>query len=339
MNTETAPVVLRLNALTFPMAAEEREILAASGVRIVEIEGADDAEILAHGRDCDALMVISAYVHGSVIRELSRCKMISRLGAGVDKIAVDEATRRGIIVTNLPDFCTDEVADHTMALLLSAARQLKCFESSMRQGMQPHDLSHMHRLSVQTLGIIGFGRIGRAVAARAIAFGMRILAVDPQLTGQEADRAGVKAVDLDTLLAESDYVCLLCPLTTSTRGMLSLREFRKMKPSAVLVNTARGELVDEADLVTALRQHIIRYAALDVFAGINVFTPGGFPTDHPLFSLENVQLTPHVAAYSQEAHINSRVRGAQAVVDVLSGRWPRHPVNPEVAPWFPLSRQ
>ena len=339
MNTETGPVVVRLNAVTFPMAAEEREILAAYGARIVEIEGADDAEILAHGRDCDALMVISAYVHGSVIRNFSRCKMISRLGTGVDKIDVGEATRRGIIVTNLPDFCTDEVADHTMALLLSAARQLKCFESNMRHGMQPHDISHMHRLSVQTLGIIGFGRIGRAVAARAIAFGMRVLTVDPQLTGQEADRAGVKTVNLDTLLAESDYVCLLCPLMASTRGMLSLREFRKMKPSAVLVNTGRGELVNEADLVTALRQHLIRYAALDVFAGINVFTPGGFPTDHPLFSLENVHLTPHVAAYSQEAHINSRVPGAQAVVAVLSGRWPRHLANPEVVPWFPLSRQ
>jgi D-3-phosphoglycerate dehydrogenase len=337
VNTETAPVVVRLNAVTFPMTREERDILVASGARIVEIEGAHDAEILARGCDCDALMVVSAYVHGSVIRELSRCKMISRLGTGVDKIDVGEATRRGIIVTNVPNFCTDEVADHTMALLLSAARQLKHFESSMRQGTQPHDVSHMHRLSVQTLGIIGFGRIGRAVAARAAAFGMRILAVDPQLTAQEADRAGAKAVDLDTLLAESDYVCLLCPLTASTRGMLSLREFRKMKPSAVLVNTGRGELVDEADLVTALRQRIIRYAALDVFAGINVFTLGGFPTDHPLFSLENVQLTPHVAAYSHEA--NAGAPGAQAVVDVLSGRWPQHPVNPEVTPWFPLKRQ
>jgi D-3-phosphoglycerate dehydrogenase len=337
MNTATAPVVVRLNAVTFPMTREERETLAASGARIVEIEGADDAEILAHGRDCDALMVVSACVRGSVIHELSRCKMISRLGTGVDKIDVGEATRRGVIVTNVPDFCTDEVADHTMALLLSAARQLKHFESNIRQGTQPHDVSHLHRLSVQTLGIVGFGRIGQAVAARAIAFGMRILAADPQLTEQDADRAGVNAVDLDTLLAESDYVCLLCPLTASTRGMLSLREFRKMKPSAVLVNTGRGELVNEADLVTALRQRIIRYAALDVFAGIDVFALGGFPTDHPLFSLDNVLLTPHVAAYSQES--DACVPGARAVVDVLSGRWPKHPVNPDVVPRFPLKRQ
>ena len=338
MRAERPPLVVRLNAETFPMSSEEREPLAAFGAEVIQIEGSTDDEIVATACDADGVMLISAYLHGPVIERLSRCRIISRLGTGVDKIDVEQATRQGILVANVPDFCTEEVADHTMALLLAAARRLKFFERQMRRGRQPHDLRYMHRLSTCTLGIVGFGRIGRAVARRAKAFGMRVLACDPQLTEADAWREGVNAADLGRILGESDYLTLLCPLLPSTRGMLGLHEFRRMRPGAVLVNTGRGELVKEDDLVTALREGIIRYAALDVFAGIGVFAPGGFPTDHPLFSLENVLLTPHVAAYSEESAVDVRVRGTQAVLDVLSGRWPSHLVNPEVVPWFPTSK-
>lgn len=326
--------IVRLNAETGPMTARERDILAPLGARIVAVEGASDDEVLFAARDCDALMVISAYVRGSVIEQLTRCRVISRLGTGVDKIDVAAATRRGIFVTNLPDFCTNEVADHTLALLLAAARQLKLFERAMRQGRVPRDVQEMHRLSASTLSIIGFGRIGRAVATRAKGFGMRILACDPALSPEVAAEAGVVAVDLPTALAEADYLCLLCPLTATTRRMLALPEFRQMKPTAVLVNTGRGELVDEDDLVTALREGLLRYAAIDVYGAIDVFAPGGFATDHPLFSLPNVLLTPHVSAYSEEAMVAQRSGGAEAVVQVLTGKWPWHLVNPQVTPWF-----
>ena len=335
---ESQPVVVRLNVETCPPIPEEREILGGINARVVEIEGDSDEEILAHAADCDALMVVASYVRTPVIRALRKCKVISRLGIGTDKIDVAEATRQGIMVTNIPGFCTNEVADHTMALLLAAARQLNYYQEHMRLGRPPAQVEEIHRLSTQKLGIVGFGRIGRAVAKRASAFGMQILAHDPFISAAEAAAKGARLVDMDTLLAESDYLCLLCPLTDATRRALTLREFRRMKPTAVLVNTGRGELIDEDDLVTALRGGVIRYAALDVFGAINVFSPEGFPTDHPLFSVPNVLMTPHVAAYSIESGFEQKTKGAQAVADVLSGRWPEHLVNPEVVPRFPTSR-
>ncbi|MEI7834064.1 MAG: C-terminal binding protein, partial [bacterium] len=296
-----SPRIVRLNARTMPMDDTERALLTALHAEVIEIEGANDAEILDAARDADAIMIISSYLRTMVINALTRCKIISRIGTGVDKIDVDTATRRGIIVNNLPNVFTEEVADHTLALLLAAARQLPMLDRAMRAGYRPASVAHMHRLSAQTVGLIGFGLIGQAVARRCRAFGMRVLATDPALTPELAAREGVKIATLDTLLAASDYICPLCPLLPSTRGMLALPQFRQMKPTAVLVNTGRGELTNEDDLATALRDGIIRYAALDVFGVVNVFAENGFPVDHALFTLDNVLLTPHIAAASEEA--------------------------------------
>jgi len=334
MPTCHSPRIVRLNAQTMPPSAEERSTLAALGGELVEVEGATDGEALAACRDADAILIISAYLRGPVIEQLARCKIISRIGTGVDKIDIAAATRKGIIVNNLPNAFTEEVADHTLALLLAAARHLKFFDAEMRLGRKPLELPQTHRLSAQTVGILGFGLIGRAVARRCKAFGMRLLACDPCLTPELAEREGVTIADLDTLLAESDYLCPLCPLLPETRGMLAMPQFRKMKRTAVLVNTGRGELTDEDDLAQALREGVIRYAALDVFGVVDVFGANGFPTTHELFKLNNVLLTPHVAAASVEAADDCRRRAARAVVDVLSGRWSEHPVNPEVTPWF-----
>lgn len=329
-----SPTIVRLNSRTMPMSDLAREILAPLSPRLVEIEGGSDAEILDAAREADAILIISSYLHTEVIRELKNCRIISRIGTGIDKIDIAEATRQGIIVNNIPDAFTDEVADHTMALLLAAARRIKDLDCSMRAGRKPASVTGFHRLSAQTAGIIGFGLIGRAVARRCRAFGLRVLASDPCLTEEQAAAWGVTMADLDTLLAESDYVCPLCPLLPSTRGMLAMPQFRKMKPTAVLVNTGRGELTDEDDLAAALRDGIIRAAALDVFGCVNVFAEGGFQTSHALFGLDNVLLTPHMAAASEESGCDCQRRSAQAVVDVLSGRWPEHPVNPEVVPRF-----
>ncbi len=338
MTTTPSPQIVRLNATTIPMSQDERDILAELTPELVEIEGGNDSEILDACRNADAILIISAYLRGPVVEQLTRCKIISRIGTGVDKIDIDAATRKGIIVNNLPDAFTDEVADHTMALLLAAARQLKFLDGEIRSGRRPLELPQMHRLSAQTVGIIGFGLIGRAVAKRCRAFGMRVLASDPCLTPELAEREGVAIAGLDQILAESDYLCPLCPLLPSTRGMLAMPQFKKMKSSAVLVNTGRGELTNENDLAQALREGVIRYAALDVFGIVNVFSADGFATDHELFKLEKVLLTPHVAAASVESGAVTRRRGARAVVDVLSGRWPEHAVNPSVKPWFAADR-
>jgi D-3-phosphoglycerate dehydrogenase len=332
------PTIVRLNSRTLPMNDIAREILAPLSPNLVEIEGATDAEILAAAREADAILIVSAYLHTEVIQQLKNCKIISRIGTGIDKIDIAEATHQGIIVNNLPGAFTDEVADHTLALLLAAARKIRELDRRMRAG-KPVSIAGFHRLAAQTVGIIGFGLIGRAVAKRCRAFGLRVLANDPCLTAAQAAAQGVTMADLDTLLAQSDYVCPLCPLLPSTRGMLAMEQFRKMKPTAVLVNTGRGELTNEDDLAAALRNGIIRYAALDVFGCVNVFTEGGFPTTHALFNLDNVLLTPHLAAVSEEALQDCQRHSAQAVVDVLSGRWPEHPVNPEVTPWFTSAGQ
>ncbi len=333
-----APLVVRLNAETFPVTEDERGLLASAGCVIREIEGAEDEEIVAAASDADAVMIVSAYLRAPVIERLAKCRVIARMGTGVDKIDVAQATRQGIFVTNLPEFCTAEVADHTLALLLACARQIPRFSAQMHAGTRVFETTPIHRLSAQTLGLVGFGRIGQAVALRARGFGPRVLASDPYLTPEHAATNGVTACDLDTVLAEADYLCLLCPLLPETRGMLSLREFRRMKPGAFLINTGRGELVVEDDLVTALREGLLAGAALDVFAGINVFAPDGFPTDHPLLHLDNVLVTPHLAAYSHEAFAAAHHDSAVAVLDVLAGRWPQHPVNPEVVPWFAIAR-
>lgn len=330
--------VLRLNSVTFPMSDEEREILDSLNVKIIEIEGDSDDEISEAAVNADAIMVISSFIRTSVFQHMKNCRIISRLGTGYDKIDVEQATRQGIMVTNIPDFCTDEVADHTMALLLAVARRIKEYDSMMRTGKKPAGSDGIHRLSIQTAGLVGFGRIGRAVARRCRGFGLKVLAYDPALTPETAVKEGVVMATLDQILKESDYVCLLCPLMPSTRKMIAMQQLKMMKRSAVLVNTGRGELVDEDELATALREGIIRFAALDVFGGINVFSSDGFPTDHPFFGLENILLTPHVSANSEESLADSHRRGAQAAVDVLRGNWPQHLVNSGVHPRFQIER-
>jgi len=321
------PLVLRLNAATSPVSPDERKILATVEAEIVEVEQPEACGCL---EQVDAVMIVSAYLRTPLIKRMTRCRIISRMGTGTDKIDVAQATAQGIMVANVPDFATGEVADHTLALLLSAARKLKVFERYMRSGHHPFDAVAVRRLSAQTLGVIGFGHIGRAVAERALAFGLRVLVCDPCVTAEQAAAAGVTAVGKDAILAEADYLCLLCPLLPSTRGMLAMPEFRKMKRDAVLINTGRGELVNERELAEALKTGVIAYAGLDVFGEVNVFDLDGFPCDHPLFGLDNVQLTPHVAAVSSESLTEAHVRAAQAVADVFSGRTPPHLLNPTV---------
>lgn len=331
------PLVVRLNHRTCPAYPEERALVEATGARWREIEGASDHEILAAALDCDVLMVVSAYLRAAVIEQMARCRLIARLGTGTDRIDVAAATRQGIMVSNLPTFCTEEVADHTLALLLAVARDLGYYQGHMQAGRPPVARPDVHRLAAQAVGLVGFGHIGRAVARRALAFGLRVLAVDPAVPAEEMAGLGVEKVELPQALAESDYLCLLCPLTPATRGLIGRAELAQMRPTAALINTARGELVVEADLVAALQAGAIRTAALDVFAGINVFSEGGFTTDHPLFGLPNVLLTPHVAAYSVESSLEQRLGGAQAVLAALAGKRPEHLVNPDLQPRFGIT--
>ena len=336
---------VRLNAITYPVETAELAELAQVGCNLVEIEGQRTDEIVAAAADCDALLVVAAFVPASVIERLTRCRVISRLGAGTDRIDIDAATRAGIVVVNVPDFCLNEQAEHTMALLLALARRLPWMSAAMArcEWSARHDPG-VHRIAGRTLGLIGFGAGAKAVAERARGFGLRLLswARTPDRHRAEADRLGVELIDLDRLLVESDIVSIHLPLALDTRHLLDATKLARMKSTAVLINTARGAIVDEAALVEALRQRRIAGAALDVFELLDVFNlpPASLAArDHPLMGLDNVILTPHCAGSSVESTLDSKVRGARNAAVVLAGGWPASVVNPGVRPRFPINNR
>lgn len=324
---------VRLNAVTYPTDESERAELANVGAALVEIEGQQPDEILAAAENCDALLVVSSTIPQSVIENLGKCRVISRLGAGTDKIDVSAATERGIIVANVPDFCLNEQADHTLALLLAFNRRLPYMMQSMREGnWTARSHPGVHRLAGQTLGLIGFGASAQSVAVRAAAFGLRLMAWvrNPDKYTSVAAKLGVTLGSMDDVLLNADYVSLHLPLTSETRGILDADRLALMKPTAVLVNTARGALVNETDLVAALKTGRIGGAALDVFDGINVFAQPGPPPSHPFYELDNVIMTPHCAGSSVESSSDSKRRGARNAALVLSGQRPGNVVNPDV---------
>ena len=331
---------VRLNAITYPTEPVEARELAQAGAELIEIEGQQPEEIVAAAADCDALLVVSSRVPAEVIDGLTKCRVISRLGAGTDKIDVAAATRNGIVVANVPDFCQNEQAEHTLTLLLAFARRLPYMTEAMRAAnWTARSHSGVHRIAGRTLGLIGFGASAQEVARRAAPFGLRLLAWarTPEKYLQIARELSVELVDLDRLLAESDFVSIHLPLTSETHHLLDARRLLRMKPTAVLVNTARGAIVDESALVEALQERRIAGAALDVFEGIDVFALPGTVAKHPLLELDNVILTPHCAGSSVESSLDSKSRGARHAAEVLLGRWPPHVVNPKVQPRFPLS--
>lgn len=324
---------VRLNATTYPTEVVEREELAHVGADLTEIEGQRPEEILAAAEDCDALLVVSSSIPCEVIARLKKCRVISRLGAGTDKIDIAAATRMGIVVTNVPDFCLNEQAEHTMALLLSFHRRLSFMINAMRTGnWTARSHPGVHRLAGQTLGLIGFGASAQAIAVRAAGFGLRLQAWvrNPDKYLRIATQFSVTLMPLESVLTQADYVSLHLPLTAETRGIINETRLKLLKPTAVLINTARGALVDEAALIDALRAHRIGGAALDVFDGIDVFAEPGVPSTHPFFELDNILLTPHCAGSSVESSVDSKTRGARNAALVLSGQRPPHVVNPEV---------
>ncbi len=326
-----SPIRILITDFVWPSTAPEREELIAglgAGVEVVEAPDGSEETLASLAANCDAIMTCFAQVTPAVVRAAKRCRCISRYGVGVDNIAVDVATELGIPVTYVPDYCVDEVSDHVMALLLTWNRQIGFYNDVAKAGRwegapSPHPLT---RLRGQTIGVVGFGRIGRAVADKARAFGLLALAYDPYLPADAQLPDGVAATSLENLLATADYVTVHTPLNPDTQGLIGERAFSLMKPSAYLINCARGPIVDEAALHAALRDASIAGAGLDVMESASP------PADHPLFALDNVIVTPHVAFLSQQSVLELETRTARATVDVLQGRMPEFLVNPAVLP-------
>jgi len=289
---------------------------------IVPMKTKKPEEFLPEAESCDALLnTYAGPITAAVMARMPRCKIIARYGIGVDTIDLDAATRAGIIVTNNPTYCIEEVAEQTMALILSSARKIPFYDRMVRAGRwEVPPGKPIFRLMGRTLGLVGFGNIARQVAVRAAAFGLNVLYSDPFVKEGQFKVPG-KAVDLDTLLRDSDFVSLHPPLTPQTRKMMGEDAFKKMKRTAVLINCARGPIVDTDALVRALDARTIAGAALDTV------DPEPLPDPHPLRGRDNVILNPHVAWYSEQAMVGLQAGAPSEVRRVLSGEWPVNVVN------------
>ena len=290
-------------------------------LRVANSASADD--ILAVARDADAILVTYAKLPGDLLRQLRRCKAIGRFGLGVDNIDIAAAAELGITVTYVPDYCMQEVSDHAMALLLALARKVPQSNALVQTGRWDMPaVVPIHRLAGHVLGLVGFGSIPRALAPKAKAFGLRVVAHDPYVPQHALAAAGVEGMSFDRLLEISDFVSIHAPLLPATRGLFNAEVFRKMKQGACLINTARGPLVDEDALLAALDSGRLAGAALDVVA----VEP--LPKGSRLIGRDNVVLTPHTGFYSVEALNELQTKCAADVARVLSGEKPVYPVNP-----------
>src|SRR5215471_9672312 len=306
----------------------ERAIIEDAGLRLIAADCKTEDDVIAAARGADAIIAQYATVGAKAIDAFTRCKVIARYGTGVDIVDVDAATRRGILVTNVPnEWCQGEVADHAMALLLAAARKICGYDRATHAGTwQWQSGEPIHRMQGRALGLLSFGAIAQAIAARAHAFGMRVIAHDPYMTPDDVTTHGATPVSFGELIEQSDYLVIQAPLTKETHHRIGEEELRRMKPTLILINTARGPIVNDAALYLALKEGWIAGAGLDDIeeepAKLRDWKP-----ENPLFSLDNVIITPHAAYYSEEAIRTVREFAAHEVVRVLTGKPPLSPVN------------
>jgi D-3-phosphoglycerate dehydrogenase / 2-oxoglutarate reductase len=302
----------------FPDTIIEEQILAEAGGSLEVSSGARET-VLAAAATADALLTTYFSLSNDDIALLERCRIIARYGIGVDNVDVAAAAERGIVVTNVPDYCVEEVGTHALAMVLALLRKLPAGRAEILDGRWGvANLRPMLRPSAVTLGLVGYGRIARHLAKGARALGMRILTYDPYLSAKPDD---AELVDFADLLKESDAVSLHAPLTDTTRGMIGAEQLAMMKPTAILVNTSRGPLVKLADLIDALRSGRLAGAGLDVFETE--------PPDASLLeSVPNLVATPHSAFYSDAATRESQQKAATQIVKVMRGEPVDYPVRP-----------
>jgi D-3-phosphoglycerate dehydrogenase len=307
----------------FPNLDPARAVLSKIDAELRLAEKPTPEEILRVACNADAVLVTYAKITADMIRQMPRCRIIARFGIGVDNVDIAAATHAGIVVTRVPDYCIDEVSDHTLALLLALVRKIPFANSHVHSGRwEMSSIVPIHRLRGKILGLVGFGKIPQLVAPKAKAFGLKVVTYDPYVPEEITTVAGVESVDFAELVKVSDYVSIHTPLMPETEGLFNADVFRQMKPTAYLINTARGPIVDETALANALDAGRLAGAALDVLSK----EP---PTASPLLGRDNVILTPHMSFYSVESLVELQTKAAEEVVRVLTGRVPRDPVNPE----------
>ncbi|HEY7175912.1 MAG TPA: C-terminal binding protein [Micromonosporaceae bacterium] len=295
--------------------------LAKIGAELRVVNPATADEVVAAAKDADVVWLEwTPALTGDVLSRLPRCGLVLRWGVGYDTIDVDAATDLGIAVANAPSYCTTDVAEHAMALLLSVSRQVAFRHEQMRRGEWRVGGASQRRLAGATIGVIGLGRIGRRVAELGTAFGAHVIGYDPFVDGVP----GVESVAFEELLGRADYVTVHVPLSDATRHLIRAESIALMKPDAVLINTSRGAVVRQDDLVEALTAGRIAVAALDVFSDEPL------PADHPIRRVPNAVLTPHEGAYSPQSMDDLRAEICNATIDWLTTGWADSIVNPQV---------
>jgi D-3-phosphoglycerate dehydrogenase len=322
--SDRRPLVL-ITDYAWPDLDIERSVLEPLGVELAVAQRGDESELMELVPDADVILSCWKPLTPRVLDRAGRCTLISKFGTGLDNIAVEHATQLGILICNVPDFCLDEVSDHAMALLLACARRIVPFTSETRAGeWNPKNAHSLRRIRGKTLGIIGYGAIAKTLIPKARAFGMEIMVSTPRLQPGPIEPGITATNDLHALLGASDFVTIHAPATEETRHLIDADALAAIQPTAWLINTSRGALIDEPALIAALQNGTIAGAALDVLAQE--------PPDpaNPLLSMPNVLVTPHAAFSSQESLEDLRHKACQRVVEVLRGDLPQRIVNPEV---------
>jgi len=309
----------------YASVADERRIVTAAGGEFINAEDCSEADALRLSEEADGILVRWLKITPDLIKRFRRCQIIIRYGVGTDNVDVNAATAAGIMVGHVPTYCLDEVSNHAIALWLACVRNLTGTHHKIEAGgWDVNPVEPIFRTAARTMGLVGFGNIGQAVARKLGGWRMRLLATDPFVDPARAEALGVKLVDLDTLCRESDYVSLHVPLLPETRHLIGKRELALMKRGAILVNTARGPVLDTQALLVALDDgHLAR-------AGLDVFEAEPPPLDSPLRNHSRVTLTDHVAWYSEESQIELKITAAEEAVRVCTGGLPRSLANPEV---------
>ena len=312
----------------------ERKIMAEYGIKFIPAQCRTEEEVIRAARKADGILNQYAPITANVIEQLENCKVIARYGVGVNTIDVEAATKKGIVVSNVTDYCLDEVSDHALALLLALARKIVVLNQSVKNGKWAvKEASPIFRLKGRVLGLVGFGNIPQTLAKKAKALGLQVMAYDPFVPAAVAADLGVALVCLEELLQKSDFVSVHLPLNRETKGIISRKEFELMKKEAFMINTARGPVIDESALIQALEEKQIAGAALDVVEKEPI------APESPLLNMEEVILTPHAAWYSEESERELKRKSAQNIVDVLNGYYPDYMVNPSVKSKLRLSEK
>ncbi|MEZ4500111.1 MAG: C-terminal binding protein [Thermomicrobiales bacterium] len=318
------PVVL-ITDYAWPSLDIERSVLEPAGVELVIAERGDESELAGLVADADAILSCWKPLTPNVLDLATRCQLISKFGTGIDNIAVEHATKLGIIIANVPDFCLDEVSDHALALLLACARRIVPLVLETRTGdWNPRHAHDLRRIRGRTLTVIGYGAIARTLIPKAKAFGMEIVVYTPRIGAGEIEPGVTATNDLLAALKVADYVTIHAPATDETRNLIDARALAAMKPTAWLINTSRGALIDEPALINALQTGQIAGAALDV---LNREPPDA---DNPLLSMANVLITPHAAFSSRDALEDLQRKATSRILELLRGELPANIVNPGV---------